>query len=88
MPSQQLELTFRRLDRVFELNDCDSMRPGNIGGAVVPDEIGNFDRAGSQAMLVSFIETLERDSGKVGRRRQEFKGGARGPSFMKGMARL
>ena len=64
------------------------MRPGNIGGAVVPDEIGNLDRTSSQAPFVSLIETLERDSGKVGRRRQEFKSGARGPSFMKGMARL
>ncbi len=64
------------------------MRPGNIGGAVVPDEIGNLDRTSSQALFVSLIETLERDSGKVGRRGQEFKSGARGPSFMKGMARL
>lgn len=64
------------------------MRPGNIGGAVVPDEIGNLDRTGSQALLVSFIEPLERDRGKVGRRRQELKSGASGPSFMKSMTRL
>lgn len=42
------------------------MRPSNIGGAVVPDKIGNLDRTGSQALLVSFIETLERDGGEVG----------------------
>ena len=64
------------------------MRPGNIGGAVVPDKIGNLDRASSQALLVLLVETLESDSGKVGRRREEFKGGARGPSCMKRMARL
>ncbi len=64
------------------------MRPGNIGSAVVPDKIGNLDRTRSQALFVSFIEALERDRSKVGRRRQEFKSGARGPSFMKGMARL
>jgi hypothetical protein len=75
-------------DRVFELNDRDSMRPGNISGAVVPDKIRNLDRTSSQILFVLFIETLERDSGKVGRRRQEFKSGACGPSFMKSMARL
>ncbi len=64
------------------------MRPGNILGTVVPDKIGNFNRAGSQALLVLFIETLKRDSDKIGRRRQEFKGCARSPSFMKGMTRL
>ncbi len=64
------------------------MSPGNIGGAVVPDKISNLDRASAQALLVLLIETLQRDSGKVGRWRQEFKGGARCPSFMKGMARL
>jgi hypothetical protein len=64
------------------------MRSGNIGGAVVPDEIGNLDRTSSQALFVLFIETLKRDSGKVGRRWQEFKSCACGPSFMKGMARL
>ena len=64
------------------------MRSGNIGGAVVPDEIGNLDRTRSQALLVSFIEPLERDRSKVCRRRQELKSGACGPSFMKGMARL
>ncbi|KZC41043.1 hypothetical protein RHOFW510R12_14805 [Rhodanobacter sp. FW510-R12] len=79
---------FGACDRVFELNDRDSLRPCNIDGTVVPDKIGNLNRAGSQALLVSFIETLERDSGKVGRRRQEFKCGARGPRFMEGMTRL
>ncbi|KGC45823.1 hypothetical protein DO65_1118 [Burkholderia pseudomallei] len=64
------------------------MRSGNIGGAVVPDEIGNLDRTGSQALLVLLVETLKRDRCKVGRRRQEFKSGARGPSFMKGMTCL
>ncbi len=64
------------------------MRPCNIGGAVIPDKIGNLDRASSQTLLVLLVETLKRDRCKVGRRRQEFKSGARGPSFMKGMACL
>jgi hypothetical protein len=64
------------------------MRSGNIAGAVVPDEIGNLDCTDSQTLLVSFIEPLERDCGTVCRRRQELKGGASGPSFMKGMVRL
>jgi len=64
------------------------MRPGNIGSAVVPDKIGNLDCVSSQVFFVLFIKTLKRDSSKVSRRRQEFKSGTRGPSCMKGMARL
>lgn len=64
------------------------MRPGDIGGAVVTDEIGNLDCTGSQTLLVLLVETLKRDCCEVGQRRQEFKSGARGPSFMKGMTCL
>ena len=64
------------------------MRSGNIGGAVIPNKIGNLDRASSQILLVLFVESLKRDRCKVSRRRQVFKSGARGPSFMKGMACL
>ena len=64
------------------------MRSGNIGGAVIPNKIGNLDRASSQILLILFVESLKRDRCKVSRRRQEFKSGARGPSFMKGMASL
>ncbi len=63
------------------------MCAGNVGGAVVPDQIRNLDRTGSQTLLVLLIKAFERDSDKVGRRRQEFKGRACGPRFMKGMAR-
>jgi len=55
---------------------------------VVPDKIGNLDRTRSQSLLILLVETLKRDRCKVGRRRQEFKSGARGPGFMKGMACL
>lgn len=39
-------------NRVFELNDRDSMRSGDIGRAVVSDKISDLDRTGSQLLLV------------------------------------
>jgi len=64
------------------------MSSSNVGSAVVPDEIGNLDRARTQTLLVTLVEALERDGGQAGRGKQKLESGTRCPSLVKGMAGL
>jgi hypothetical protein len=64
------------------------MGSGDIGATVVSNEISDFDRAGSQFQFVSLIKALKGESGQIGRRQEELKRSARGPSLVKSMAGL
>lgn len=58
-------------NRVFELDYVNSMRPGNLSAAMIPNKISDFDGTRPKFLLVLLIKTFKRDRSEVGRRQKK-----------------
>jgi hypothetical protein len=69
-------------DRVFELDYANSLRPGNVGAAMIPDKVSDFDGTRTKFLLVLYVETFKRDCSEVSRGEEKFQRRTRSPSLV------